>query len=89
MGNIRKEVKEIFTTTDGESFDDQLVAQAHQAGIDCMEVVEAFIVQEHADSKERHRGTLRKLITSWEGFKVSHEAMTTAEKAAPVADAAE
>lgn len=73
MGEIKSESKTIYTTTDGKPFDDATEAEAHQAGLDCTSIVEAFIVEVHPDSKERHRGTLRKLIASWEGYKIKHQ----------------
>lgn len=81
MGVIKSVTKTIFTTTDGAEFDDATLAEGHQAGLDATPIVEAFIVSEHADSKDRHRGTLRKLLASWEAFKVRYDSGDKAETA--------
>lgn len=72
MGIVKSATRTVYTATDGTEFNEPTDAEAYQASIDCVPVVEAYIAAEHADSKERHRGTLRRLIASWEAFKVRH-----------------
>lgn len=86
MSKITEKTCKVYTTTDGKEFNDAIEAEGHQAALDCTASVEAFIVEEHADSKERHRGTLRKLIASWEAFKVKHPVTTDDATAADAAE---
>lgn len=67
---ITKVVRPVYTTTDGTEFDDERKAEAHQAGVDAEPMIEKFVTTMYAESKERHRGTLRRTLKAYEDFKV-------------------
>lgn len=64
---------QVFRTTDGEVFEDELLAQQHQAGIDNKEAIDAFVdkhfphkVDEEGKKKQNNaRGYARKAVELW------------------------
>lgn len=58
---------EIYTTTDGREFDNLVAAQQHQAVLEALPRVEAFVEAQQLDN-DRAKTRVRNLLTAWIAF---------------------